>query len=97
MMSISIYLPLVPSNALVASSCTSNWTNAKFFLILTFATLPYLSKCLSRSRILVLIGSKLITNKVLVGLALVGDLLKLPFRPALRSSCTNNEYDMTIQ
>lgn len=67
-------LMLVDSKAFAASSCVSNWTNAKFRLMRTFKILPYGSKCLSISRILVLIGSKFITNNVLVGLLFATDL-----------------------
>lgn len=80
---------LVASNAFVASSCESNWMKAKFLLILIFKILPYGSKCLSKSLVLVVIWSKLITNKVFVGLILAEDLLGLPppdRRPS-RSCC----------
>lgn len=68
---------LVASKALVASSCDSNWMKAKFLLILTFTSLPYGSKCLSKSFVLVLIGSKFITNNVFEGLELADILLEL--------------------
>lgn len=75
------------SNALVASSCDSNCTNAKFLLILTFDILPYGSKCLSRSLVLVRIGSKLMTNRVFEGLGLADDLLGLPPGLLIPRSC----------
>lgn len=76
------------SNALVASSCDSYCTKAKFLLILTFNILPYGSKCLSMSFGLVLIGSKLITNKVFEGLVLAAeDLLGLACLLPPRSCC----------
>lgn len=62
----------------MASSCASYWINAKFLLILTFTIFPYGSKCLSRSRVLVLSASKLITKRVLEGLMPDEDLREPP-------------------
>ena len=87
-------LMLVASNALVASSCDSNWMKAKFLLILIFKIFPYGSKCLSKSLILVLIGSKFMTNKVFVGLTLAGDLLELPDRLPPRS-CWKYNFEIS--
>lgn len=68
-------LEFVASSALVASSCNSYWINAKFLLILTLTIFPYGSKCLSKSRVLVLSASKLMTKRVLEGRRL-DDLLE---------------------
>lgn len=80
-------LMFVASNALVASSCDSNWMNAKFLLILMFNIFPYRSKCLSRSLVRVWIGSKLITNKVFEGFILAEDFLEPPGLLIPRSCC----------
>ncbi len=77
-------------NALVASSCDSYWTNAKFLLILTLTIFPYGSKCLSKSLVLVWWVSKLITNKVFEGLVLAEDFLEPPGLLMPRSCCHTN-------
>jgi len=77
------YVAWVASRAFLASSSVSNWTKAKFFLIRTLDKFPNGAKCLSISLTLVLIGSKLMTNNVLVGLVFASGLL--PSRLAARS------------
>lgn len=79
----------VHSKAFVASSWFSNCTNAKFRRIRTLRIFPYGSKCLSMSRTLVRIGSKLMTNKDLVGLWFAATLESSRGRP--RSPCQNKD------